>query len=114
MSDDKAALIASTQALGSNTDIVMCQTCGNPSADHSRQLPRRNFLGLVGHLKPAVKAANRQSGNLLDNAIRENVALNVEKLKNSGPVISKLVEQGKVRVVGGIYRLATGQVDFIV
>ena len=70
--------------------------------------------GLVSHLKPAVKVANEQNGNLLDNAIRENVRLNVEKLKTAGPLISKFVEQGKVRVVGGIYRLATGRVDFFV
>jgi carbonic anhydrase len=51
---------------------------------------------------------------MLENAIQANVRLNVEKLKTASPVISKLVEQGKVRVVGGIYRLATGHVDFFV
>ena len=61
-----------------------------------------------------MKAANGQTGDLLENAIRDNVRLNVEKLKTSGPVISKFVEEGKVRVVGGIYRLATGRVDFFV
>ena len=61
-----------------------------------------------------VKVAEAQSGDMLENAIQANVRLNVEKLKTASPVVSKLVEQGKVRVVGGIYRLATGHVDFFV
>jgi carbonic anhydrase len=88
--------------------------------NHGEKLPG-HLPGLVGHLKPAVKAINattparpRTPQEFLSATIDENVKLNVERLKKAGPLISKFVEEGKVRVVGGVYRLATGKVDFFV
>jgi carbonic anhydrase len=68
---------------------------------------------LVTSLTPAVKAVSDQSGNLLDNAIRKNVSLNVEKLKAATPIIDKAVTDKKVRIVGGVYNLADGHVDAV-
>ena len=68
---------------------------------------------LVTALTPAVKAVSDQSGNLLDNAIRKNVVLNVEKLKAATPIIDKAVTDKKVRIVGGVYNLADGHVDVV-
>jgi carbonic anhydrase len=113
-----ASMEYTTAVLGTPLIVVLGhEACGAVDAaikvvNDGAKLPG-HLPGLVNHLKPAVKVANEQSGNLLENAIRANVMLNVEKLRESRPVISKLVEQGKVRVVGGIYRLATGTVDFL-
>jgi carbonic anhydrase len=68
---------------------------------------------LVEHIVPAVKTAMTEQGDLLANAIRENVLLNVEKLKTASPVLSDYVSQGKVRVVGGIYKLKDGRVEWL-
>jgi carbonic anhydrase len=68
---------------------------------------------LVAGLAPAVKAASQQPGNLADNAIRQNVIDTVAKLKSATPILSAAVEQRKLKVVGGIYRLRDGRVDMI-
>jgi carbonic anhydrase len=68
---------------------------------------------LVSSLAPAVKAVSGQPGNSLDNAIRQNVLDNVAKLKSATPILSAAVEQGKLKVVGGIYRLKDGRVEMI-
>ena len=68
---------------------------------------------LVTALTPAVKAVSGQGGDVLDNAIRQNVIDNVAKLKSAGPILSAAVEQNKLKVVGGIYRLKTGRVDMV-
>jgi carbonic anhydrase len=68
---------------------------------------------LVAALKPAVDAVQGQSGDVLANAIRQNVVLNVERLKNTGPILSAFAGDNKIRVVGGIYRLRTGQVQLL-
>src|SRR5947208_9951263 len=68
---------------------------------------------LVTSLAPAVKAASGRPGDPLDNAIRQNVTDNVAKLKSATPILNSAVEQGKLKVVGGIYRLTTGTVDLI-
>ena len=46
------------------------------------QLP--GHLPDVAHLKAPVEKAQKQEGSLVDNAIRQNVLLNVETLRNSG------------------------------
>jgi carbonic anhydrase len=68
---------------------------------------------LVASLTPAVKAVSGSPGNPLNNAIRQNVIDNVAKLKSATPILNSAVEQGKLKVVGGIYRLGDGRVDMI-
>jgi carbonic anhydrase len=68
---------------------------------------------LVTALSPAVKAALNQPGNFLDNATKQKVVINVQKLKNASPIIDKAVAENKVRVVGAIYRLDTGRVEIL-
>jgi carbonic anhydrase len=38
---------------------------------------------------------------------------NVAKLRAATPILSAAVEQGKLKVVGGIYRLKDGEVDMV-
>src|ERR1700760_1308306 len=68
---------------------------------------------LVSALAPAVKATKDQPGDPLANAIRRNVIDNVAKLKSATPILKSAVEQGKLKIVGGIYRLGDGKVELI-
>jgi carbonic anhydrase len=68
---------------------------------------------LVTALTPAVKAAQGTPGDLLANAIRRNVTINVEKLKDAAPILKSFVDDKKIRVVGGLYALRTGQVELL-
>lgn len=68
---------------------------------------------LVAGIAPAVKAVAGQGGDALANAIKQNVIDTVAKLKSSAPILSAAVEQGKLQIAGGIYRLRTGKVDMV-
>jgi carbonic anhydrase len=68
---------------------------------------------LVAAIAPAVRAVSQQAGDALANAIRQNVVDNVAKLASATPILSAAVEQKKLRVVGGIYRLKDGKVDMV-
>ncbi len=68
---------------------------------------------LVAGIAPAVKAVSQQGGDTLPNAIRQNVIDTVAKLGSATPILSAAVEQKKLRVVGGIYRLKDGRVDMV-
>lgn len=72
-----------------------------------------HLAGLVSYLKPPVEHVRSQSGSILDNAIRENVALNVQKIQTSEPVLAHLVKENRLKVVGGIYDLATGKITVL-
>jgi carbonic anhydrase len=68
---------------------------------------------LVASLAPAVKASAGQPGDALGNAIRQNVIDNVATLKTATPILDAAVARGKLKVVGGIYRLADGRVEMV-
>jgi carbonic anhydrase len=68
---------------------------------------------LVDAIAPAVKAVSQQGGDTLSRAIRQNVIDNVAKLGSATPILSAAVEQGKLKVVGGIYRLKDGRVEMV-
>ncbi|MDF0516399.1 carbonic anhydrase [Bradyrhizobium yuanmingense] len=75
--------------------------------------PPGHIPSLVDAIAPAAKAAMQQGGDVLNKAIRQNVVDNIAKLKTAAPILNAAAEQGKLKVVGGIYRLTTGTVDLI-
>jgi carbonic anhydrase len=67
--------------------------------------------GLISSIKPAVaEAGKKKTGNLLDNAIAENVRRQVARLKKSPPIVEKLYKDKKIDIVGAVYDLATGKI----
>ena len=68
---------------------------------------------LVELIKPAVEKVKNKPGDLLDNAIRANIALGVDKLKTT-PILTEHLEKGKIKIVGAYYDLETGVVDITV
>jgi carbonic anhydrase len=68
---------------------------------------------LVAAIKPAVDAVQGQPGDMLDNAIQRNVALNVQALGSAGPILKAAVDDKKIRVVGGVYKLSSGKVALL-
>ena len=77
-------------------------------------LPPGHMSHLVDSISPAVKRARGRPGDALDNAVRANVELVVEKLRTSRQVLAGQVSSGKLRIVGARYDLETGRVDVIV
>jgi len=69
---------------------------------------------LITGIKPAVIVAEKtKTGNLLDNAVAENVRRQMARLKSSPPVVQKLYASKKIDIVGGVYDLATGKIALL-
>jgi carbonic anhydrase len=69
---------------------------------------------IIKAIQPAVEKVQGAPGDLLQNAILENVRLGISQLHNLEPVIAPLVKAGKVKVVGGSYDLVAGEVTLVV
>jgi carbonic anhydrase len=69
--------------------------------------------GLVELVKPAVTQSKGEPGDPLENAIRKNVQLGVERLKNLEPILAPKVRDGKLKVVGAVYDLRNGEVKLL-
>jgi len=70
--------------------------------------------GLIAAIKPAVIVAEKaNTGNLLDNAVAQNVRGQVARLKSAAPIVQKLYVGKKIDIVGGVYDLATGKIALV-
>jgi carbonic anhydrase len=68
---------------------------------------------LIAPIKPAVEAVRGRGGDLLANAIEENVRRTAAEVGAAGPIVAPLVADGSVKVVGAVYDLASGKVELI-
>jgi carbonic anhydrase len=114
-----ASLEYAVQLLGVPLVIVLGHTgCGAVDAAikvlKTKTVLPGHLPELVTAIKPAVIVAEKtQSGNLLDNAIAENVRRQVTRLKRSPPVVQALYTSKKIDIVGGVYDLATGKIELL-
>jgi carbonic anhydrase len=69
---------------------------------------------LVDSIKPGIDLAEKmKAADPLAEAIAQNVRYNVRRLREATPIISEAVAGGKVKVVGGVYDIATGKVTLL-
>jgi len=99
-----------TLVLGSKLIMVIGhERCGAVDATiKGAQVPGR-IATLIDAIKPSIRNLDSQTGDQLEKAIKANVLYQIETLKSS-PVISQLIEEGKLKIVGGYYDLDTGSV----
>lgn len=68
---------------------------------------------IVKAIHPAVDKVKNQPGDLLDNAVRANVAMVVQQLKSSAPILMELVKKGDITIDGARYDLDDGVVALL-
>ncbi|MGB7709667.1 MAG: carbonic anhydrase [Microcoleus sp.] len=103
-----------TLVLGAKVLVVIGhKRCGAVDATiKGAQVPGQ-IGSLLDAIRPAVESSKGQTGDRLENASKANAMLQAKRLKAS-PVISKLIEEKKLKVVGGYYDLDTGAVNILV
>ena len=62
---------------------------------------------------PAAQSVLDEPGDQLDNAIRANIAMGVDRLRTAEPDLAAAVRGGRLTVAGGYYDLASGEVSFL-
>ncbi len=92
--------------------VVGHERCGAvKAAIEGGELPG-HIGSLTEAIKPAVESSKNQPGDKVENAVKGNVILQAKRLKES-PVISQLIQEGKLIVTGGYYDLDTGAVTMV-
>lgn len=98
-------------ALGSSLIIVLGhESCGAVSAVLQGKIQDMPTIGQM--IEPAVKESLTQAGDRLENAIADNVKYMVEQLKKD-PILKKLMNENRVKIVGGCYHFKTGEVEIL-
>ena len=100
--------------LGAKLIVVLGhEKCGAVAAAVASPTAPGHVNSIVKAIQPAVAKAKKEKGDVVDNAVKENVKLVVSELDNSQPVLAKLVKAGTVKVVGARYDLDTGKVEIV-
>ncbi len=109
-----ASLEYAAEHLGTRLIVVLGhERCGAlTAAVKGGELPG-HLPALMAALQPAVAAKRDARGDPVEGAIRANIELNVEELRESAPILSELVEKGELKIVGARYDLDTGIVEWI-
>jgi len=117
--DGLASLEYGAAVLGTKVIMVLGHSsCGAVNAT-VEALQKGNTLpghiaDLVRTMKPAIEPVLKQPGDdLPQRAVIANVRANVERLGGAQPILADMVAAGKVRVVGGVYDLATGKISLV-
>jgi carbonic anhydrase len=102
-----------TLVLGAKVILVVGhENCGAVKAAITGGSLPGEIGSLTQAILPAVESSKNQPGDKVVNAVKENIKLQASRLKDS-PVISQLIQEGKLLVVGGYYDLDTAAVQII-
>ena len=100
-----------TLELGAKVILVLGhERCGAVKAAIQGGVFPGDIGSLVKAIEPAVESSKNQAGDSVANAVKANVRLQANRLKAS-PVLNQLIQEGKLKVVGGYYDLDTGAVE---
>lgn len=99
--------------------VVMGHTkCGAVAAAAQNADVHGKVAELVGRIKPAVERAKRnfpsaEGAELASTSIRENVWQSIFTLYQQSPDLRSAVAGGSLKVVGAIYDISSGRVEFL-
>lgn len=105
----------STAVLGSQLIMILGhERCGAVAAAvKGDPLPGR--IGtFVEDIKPAVARVKGKSGDAVENAVVANVQYQVELLQGTSVMLTQMIQEGKLKIVGGRYDLDTGKVTMLI
>lgn len=101
--------------LGTKLILVLGHTyCG--AVDAAVKLPENppgHVVTLINSIKPATKRYFGVSDNLLNYAVRQNVINQVNELRELEPLLSRMYYKGEILIIGAVYDLESGKVEFL-
>jgi carbonic anhydrase len=114
--DEIASLEYAAEHLHTPVIVVMGhQKCGAVSAavEGGGGEAAGHLSAIVKPISLAVEKAKKLQGDVVENSVRINVENVVAELRTSKPILSELVSQGKLTIVGAVYSLDTGKVTWL-
>jgi carbonic anhydrase len=99
------------QSLGAGLIVIMGHTeCGAVKAALSKQKIDGALGKLIGEVQVGEVPADKSA---LSVATRNNVEAGIARLRKTSPTLNELARQERIRIVGAVYSLETGQVEWL-
>jgi carbonic anhydrase len=80
-----------------------------------------NLTGMLAKIKPAVKAViepkdpsirNSKNSEFVDNVATKNVQLTIDRIVEESDVLAEMQNNGEIKIIGAMYDINTGTVNF--
>lgn len=117
--DEAGSIEYGTEHLHTPLLVVLGHSkCGAVTAVAKGAEVHGNIPKLVENISPAVSKAKHDHGaevtdKVIDASIHNNVFQSIEDLLESSPMVAGLVKEGKLTIVGALYDLETGMVNWL-
>ena len=80
-----------------------------------------NITALLSKVQPAVKHAkghfegehSSKNPDFVEAVCNDNVTLTVEEIRKNSPILKEMEDNGEIKIVGAVYHIETGKVDFM-
>ncbi|AZZ58049.1 carbonic anhydrase family protein [Riemerella anatipestifer] len=78
-----------------------------------------NITAMLSKIKPAVKKTTYQGEKSSKNeeyvhkVCQSNVEHTIEQIRKNSPILKEMEDKGEIKIVGGIYDMDTGKIDFL-
>ncbi|NJO87439.1 MAG: hypothetical protein HC821_05625, partial [Lewinella sp.] len=72
-----------------------------------------HIVALINDIKPAVAKCSYLPGDPINNTVRQNVIDQVANLRDLEPILYRKYTDGEILIVGAVYDIHTGMVEFI-
>lgn len=107
------------KAAGSKLVMVMGHTKCGAIVGACNSVEMGNLSTLLHKVQPAIEAETEtttdRNGNnsaFVKHVTENNVHLTINRVRQESPILAEMEDQGKIKIIGGIYDVETGRVDF--
>lgn len=117
--DELGTLEYGAEHLGIPLLVVLGHTkCGAVTAVFNGEPAENNLARLLQSVVPAVNAAKQKAAAerrtpTVDDAIRRNVQQALLDIRSGSPVLKRLEEEGKLKILGALYDIESGRVEWL-
>ncbi len=108
-----------TKVAGSKIIVVLGHTKCGAIAGACNHVELGNLTTLLEKVKPAIEKettiTDARDGNnkqFVDRVAAINVDLTIDRIRKESPIVAELEQQGAIKIIGGMYDIATGAVTF--
>ncbi|MEX0997061.1 MAG: carbonic anhydrase family protein [Flavobacteriaceae bacterium] len=117
--DQLGGLEFATKVSGSKLVLIMGhEHCGAVKAAID-DVELGNITALLANIRPVVEKTDyegvRASSNqeFVDMVCENNVRHTIEEIRKNSPILKEMEDNGEIKIIGGVYDLDTGKVEFL-
>jgi carbonic anhydrase len=111
--DVLGSLEFSCAAAGSKAIVVVGHTSCGAVKGATQGVKLEHLTGLLDKIQPAIQHTPKSGDHYVDRVAVENVQQSIATIRAKSQTLSRLEKEGKIAIVGAMYHIDSGRVEFL-